>query len=277
MKKLVIASLIMIVVGAVICGAVYAVKGPSILDQQNLIESSYDVDDEFTDITVDVTHNDVRLAAARDGVCRVECLDREGMEHGVSVEDGTLVITSEEEEKTNFTFIGFTNRSPVVTIYLPENEYGSLDINATSGDIYLEDGIAFAAVDISVTSGDVSIVHLDMEGDITLDLVTGDAELSDVTCTNLIYNGTTGDIGLHNVIVAQQMKIDMLTGDVLFDRSDAFEISVDVTTGDIEGVLLTAKSFDCSAVTGDISVPRDGNGGNCHIHVGTGDVFIQTA
>ena len=277
MKKLVIASLIMILVGVIICGAVYAVKGPDILNQQDLVERSYDVDGEFTNISIDVISNDVLFEVATDGVCHVESLDEEGMEHEVCVEGDTLVITSENDINTTIHFLSINTVSPRITVYLPEEEYGNLDIDADTSDVFLDSGITFDSVDITITTGDITIKDFETEGDITMDIVTGDANLMDVTCTNLNYNGTTSDIWLQNVIVAQQMNIDISTGDVIFDRSDAFSISVDVTTGDIEGLLLSAKSFDCSVITGDISIPRDGNGGNCHLHIGTGDISIDVA
>ena len=271
----------MLGLGAVICGGVIAVKGTNMFTETDLIENTYEAEGDFSKISVSVITDDVLFAVAEDGRCRVECLDREGMEHDVRVENDTLIVTSEGESGFTFNFdidnLFTMNNSPKMVIYLPETEYESLIIDGTTSDVYIDAGITFDDLMITVTTGDVTIKDYESEGDINVNLRTGDFQLVNTTCANLTYNGNTGDVTLSDVRVSLNISIDITTGDVVFDHSDAFNIDVGITTGDIEGSLLSAKSFDCSVTTGDISVPADGNGGNCHMRIVTGDIYISVA
>ena len=103
---------------------------------------------------------------------------------------------------------------------------------------------------------------------------SSDIDLNDVTCENLAYDGTTGDVQLTDVIVAEDINIDVTTGDVTFDEIDALNIYVHTSTGDIEGSVLTDKTFDADAVTGDVSVPRSSEGGICELSAITGDIDV---
>jgi DUF4097 and DUF4098 domain-containing protein YvlB len=183
-------------------------------------------------------------------------MDEEGVTHDVTVEDDTLIITT-TGKSNRFTFQFGISESPKIVVYLPENEYENLTVNLDSGDLELD--------------------GFDFTGDINVDITTGDSVFVNVTCANLLYNGTTGDIDLSNVIVSRNIAIDLTTGDVTFDRIDAFGIDVEITTGDVEGSILTAKTFACDTVTGDVSVPQSGNGGNCRINTMTGDISIVIA
>ncbi len=258
MKKLVIASLIMIVLGAVISGAVLALKGPEIFENDNkLVASSFEVDEDFSSLSIEAESNDIIFESSSDGKCHVECLDEENTTHEVTVEDDTLIITTDVDRRAEFLRIGIDIESPRITVYLPSDEYENLTVDFTTGDLTVRD--------------------FDFTGDINVECTTGDSTFENVTCANLTYNGVTGDIDLISTIVSREISVYLTTGDIEFDRSDAFEIDIEILTGDVSGTLQTAKTFDCTARTGDVVVPRDGNGGNCSITTSTGDISIDIA
>ena len=277
MKKLLITSLILFVSGVIICGSVFAVKGKEILVEEDLVETSYEFDDVISNVHIEAIKNDVLFEVSRDGQCRVECLDLEGMEHEVTVTGDTLTITSEGdiEDLFDITRINVFHSSPRITVYLPEAEYESLVIDAANSDVVLDQDIIFSDVDINLDDGDVNISNYHSDGDISVDVDAGDLQVVNTTCRNLTYNGDTGDVTLNNSIISEQLNISILFGDVTFDGSDAFSIIVEIDSGDIEGTLLTAKTFDCSVQTGDVEIPGNGNGGNCQLHIGAGDIEID--
>ncbi len=273
--KVIIGSLIVLAVGTVISVAAIAMGGveASTWSTVEYNTRTVEVDEDFSNISINLLTDSVEFRHAEDGNCRVELTEAENVEHEVVVNGDTLSITSEDDNRSIFRF-GIGLQNPKVVVYLPGNEYEVVDIDITTGDVAIESNFTFEEVTIDITTGDVDLRDADISGDFEYNGITGDCDLVNVTCTNLIYNMTTGDIDLENVIASQDMIIDITTGDVTFDGSDAFNVSVSITTGDVGGSLRTAKSFDVDVLTGDVSIPRDGNGGNCTIDITTGDVDI---
>lgn len=95
-----------------------------------------------------------------------------------------------------------------------------------------------------------------------------------VTCRNILLNGSTGDISLKNVNAAGKISIERSSGDVVFAGADAAEIFVKTDTGNVTGALLTEKIFITESSTGDVNVPKTTTGGNCKISTTTGDIKI---
>ena len=108
-----------------------------------------------------------------------------------------------------------------------------------------------------------------------INVSTGKTNLTDISCKNLISNGTTGDIFLINLLASEKIFIERSTGDINFDGCDANEIQIKTSTGDVEGTFLSDKSFDTETDTGKISVPKGTNGGKCEIVTDTGDIKIN--
>ena len=112
------------------------------------------------------------------------------------------------------------------------------------------------------------------QGDMTVNVSTGKASLTNVECRNLISDGGTGDLSLDNAIAAEAFSIERSTGDVDFEGCDAAEITVTTDTGHIRGSLLSDKFFITKTTTGEIDTPESIPGGICRIETTTGDIRI---
>lgn len=277
--------------------------------------NTYEISEEFDNISFDTETADIVFSLSDDEKCKVVCHELENIKHSVSVSDGTLTVNVYDKPNWYNHFFVFSFTSPKITVYLPQAEYarlsikestgnidipknfkfGEIDISASTGDVkcYASvsglikiglstggiklDGSSAGALDLSVSTGSISVSSMTCEGEIKIKVSTGSTKLSDVTCNNLTSTGSTGTIKLNNVIVAGTMYIKRSTGDIKFDGCDAAEISIKTSTGDVKGSLLTDKIFIAQSNTGSVNVPKTVTGGKCEITTSTGDikVYIQ--
>ena len=271
--------------------------------------SEYEFGDTIRDISVSVSDADVVFAPADGEKCRVAVYERENEPHTVTVSDGTLSVSVNDEGEW-FDHIGINVGSPRVTVYLPEKEYSalkvegttcgvtvpscftferaeisvttgdltvnapvsdSLKIRSTTGDITVG-GISARRVELSVTTGDVTVSDVKCSGSVAVGVTTGEVKVENLTCAVFESDGSTGDITLKNVKASEKITAERSTGDVTILDSDAPSLEIETTTGDVSGSLRTEKVFLVHTSTGNVSVPATVTGGRCEITTSTGDV-----
>lgn len=209
--------------------------------------------DRFDKIVIDVSTSDVKLLPSEDGKCRVVCMETDKIIHSVSVRDETLVIGIEDNRRW-FDHVTLFSKSPMLTLYLPLNEYSSLTVTANTGNISLSS---------------VSVISVSAKVD------TGRIKLSSVTCTDMTLSSDTGDVILNGVLADGNLSIDTDTGNVNFTDSDAADIFITVDTGNVSGSLLSEKIFTAKTDTGRVRVPDTDSGGRCYIESDTGNIDIS--
>jgi len=193
--------------------------------------NTYNISEAFESISVNTQTADIVFAVSDNRKCKVECLEEENEKHFVAVEEGILNIELVYERAGYF---GLDFGSPRITVYLPETQYNSLFIDGSTGDIEIPKVFCFnnadislstgdvdfyasaletikiktgtgdinaenfsaGAVELSVSTGRVTVSSLSCEGDITVGVTTGDADLNDIRCKSVISSGGTGDISL---------------------------------------------------------------------------------
>lgn len=235
--------------------------------------NSYNINDEFNNISINTNDADITFALAKDGKCKVECYEETKAKHSVEVREDTLFVNV-CNEKSWYDYIGIYFKSAKITVYLPKTEYSSFDIKGMTSDVCIEN-IGMESLNISVSTGDVTVSDIICGGDITVGVSTGDLHLTNIVCKNVISQGSTGDILLKNVIASEKFSLKRSTGDIEFDGSDAAEIFAKTTTGDVTGSLLSEKVFTAQTGTGTVKVPKSTNGGKCEINASTGDIKIK--
>ncbi len=313
-KVWLVIAVALIIAGAIIFAGLMAKNNFnfSALDSSVYVTNTYDITDDFNEISITADTADIDFKQALDGKTRVVCFEKQGEPHTVNTENGALIITHNKPQslKDSITFLSINQ--PKITVYLTKQAYGELVIKATTSDINLPKSFSFESItvnnttgdfeceasvaefiDVKVTTGDVSledvtaksinvtittghteIKNLRCENDITITATTGRTELSDVKCKNLNSVATTGKITLDKVIASEKLTIERDTGDINFEESDATEIFAKATTGDIRGSLLSPKTFTTNTNTGSIRVPSSVTGGKCELKTTTGDIKI---
>ena len=269
-----------------------------------------EINGEFASISIEGSTQNVRVLPSDDGSCKVVFELKEGFTTYTDVTDGVLTVKSCDERKWYKKLFGDGGQR--VTIYLPEEEYASLSIDITTGDVEIAE-LGFKNVNIHLTTGDVTCrasateslkikgTTGDVElsnvsaGSVNVDITTGDIDLSNIKCTGVVQierttgelsvkgltgtsfnsKSTTGDNDLSDVIVTSELKIKGTTGKVNFRRCDAGSVWIDVTTGDVDGSFLSDKIIFTETSTGDVDVPRSTVGGRCDIETTTGDITIS--
>lgn len=254
--------------------------------------NTYTVTEEINNISIDIDTADIIFVLSEDANCKVVCVEDAYTRHSVKAENGNLSIINIPGDKKWYQYIGIDFVETQITVYLPQGEYGALSIKTDTGDIEIPSGFKFQSIDISADTADIQNRAASLgatkirtcTGDISiqntsateLDLWTntGEVNLCDITCKNIIFNSDTGDLLLKNVIASEKLSIKTDTGDVRFENSDATEIWLKSDTGDISGNLLSSKIFFVDTDTGDINIPKSTVGGKCEITTNTGDVEI---
>ncbi len=197
--------------------------------------NTYEVGKAFSDISMTTDTADIIFALSDDGKCKVECDEKENAKHSVTVENDVLVVRI---NKSWYDYIGYDFGSSKITVYLPKTEYNALFINESTGNVeipkdYLFDNVDISlstgdvnfcasvsrlakikaitgnicventsagALELSVTTGKVTVSGVTCRDNITVDVVTGSAYLTDSSCRSVISSVITGSISLNNVI-----------------------------------------------------------------------------
>ena len=296
MKTVLIVAGILIVLGTVLFVAVLASNNWDItrLNTAKFQSSEYFIEETFQNISVNTNTADISFILTEGETCRVVCCERENMTHLVAAKDGTLDISIDDTRKWYEHIALFSFGAPKITVYLPQAEYGQLNVKNDTGDVDIPKGFQFESIDVSVSTGHIKcrasasgIIKLKTStGNIaaesisadTLDLTvsTGKTTVTDVQCKNLRSDGSTGDLLLENVIASEKFSIERSTGDVKLDRCDAAEIDIETDTGNVTGSLLSSKIFLVETDTGRVDVPKSTTGGRCQIETDTGNIKITT-
>ncbi|MBE6619065.1 MAG: DUF4097 domain-containing protein [Ruminococcaceae bacterium] len=314
LKIWLIAALVLVAIGMIVFLAAFAVLDFDFgrLDTMNYETNIYEVEENFDKISVNVKTEDVLFKLSEDGKCKVECYEREKVKHDVTVDGKELKIKTDDTRKWWDHISLFSFKSSKITVYLPNEEYLSLNVKAHTGKIDVSKDFTFGDLDISVNTSDVTVRASVTDGariksdtgkvtleDISLgsadiscdtgniniknvkvseklaaEVNTGKIKLSDVICKDLDAQSDTGDIDLERVIAEGKFNISADTGDVKFDKCDAAEIYVETDTGDVRGTLNSDKIFFTKTDTGKIDVPKTTSGGRCEIETDTGDIKI---
>ena len=256
------------------------------------VRSTCEITDDFSDIEISVGTSDIKFVATDGDDVRVELVDGYKVTHSASVIDGILKIGTRDERQW-YEYITIIPVEYEVTVYLPRTVWGTLNIDAGTGDIEIPKDFSFESVCINASTGDISFessvvgnatfnlstgdveIKSESVGELAVSVSTGDIDLSHVNCKSLSTVSTTGSTELVSVIVEGKLSVECSTGDVNLIASDAGEIKIKTGTGDVKGALLSPKIFYTETSTGRVNVPRSTEGGICEITTTTGDIKIE--
>lgn len=273
--------------------------------------NTHQIDEAYQDISIVTKTANIVFVPSDGEKTVVTCYEQKKVRHSVQVRDGKLTIEV-VDTRAWYEYISISFDSPTITVAIPKEEYGALQIETGTGDVHIPKELRFESIDISESTGDVTC-HADASGDVKirtstgnihleglsagsmeLSVSTGRVTLIDVKCRSIRSNsGTgsmylknvvaagqlsfesgTGDVHLKNVVSAGKLSVHVGTGNVNLEASDAAEILVRTSTGNVTGTLLSAKVFEASTGTGSVDVPKTQSGGRCEISTGTGNIKI---
>ena len=291
------------VVGLIVLGGICLVGGAAVLAygmhkgniNDNFVENEHTFEEDVDDIKINVGTANVDIRKADDGKVKVLCTEKEKIYHEVKVSDKKLIVKEIDERKWYQKYLFNWNfKSMSVAVYLPEDIYNDIAVDAATGHISIDKDFTFANmnlssdtgaikvnskatgdVEINVHTGDVTLSGVDAKslkiktstGDIrakaatiqettTLQSSTGDVELYDLKGESLKAKTSTGHVELTGTVMNSDMNIETSTGHVKFFESDAKDIKVKTSTGAITGTLLTSKLFKGESSTGSVKFPE---------------------
>lgn len=310
---LVIAACLIVIGSALFVGAMSANDWNfALLGTDKFETNTHPIDQEFTDLSIHTDTAHVYFALSDDATCKVVCYEQENVRHDVSIQDGTLTVTV-DDQRLWYQHIGIHFTAPQITVYLPQSQYGNLSIKSDTGHVELPKDLTFESIHISESTGSVtchasspgpvkiktstgairiqgisaqnleltastgviSVSDVTCAGETKIKVSTGLVKLTNMTCTALTSTGSTGSITLTSVIASEKFSIETDTGSVKFDSCDAAEIYVQTDTGSVTGTLLSDKVFFTETDTGSVSVPKTTSGGRCEVTTDTGDIKLK--
>ena len=265
MKKAVIISVVLMLLGAAVLAGAYAYSGFDIsrFGRDVFEAKTYTEDGDFTKISIAALDSDVELKKSADGRVTVECSESVKIRRNVFVKDGVLCIKG-EDGRTWLDRIGISAKAPKIKVYIPSGKYESLTIGSSTGDISVPDGFSFGRIQIVTDTGNVKI---ESAPSIEEGLTHG--------CVKITTD--TGDVAI-NGFVAGDIEIKTSTGDVAVNSvscTGGFRQTVGTGCTAIE--TLACKSFESNGSTGEITLNNTLVSGNLSIKRSTGDVTLNNS
>ncbi len=264
----------------IICGLGFAFLGliisgfdfGKLVGDGKSVTNEHEISETVTAIEIDTSTADISFAKAADGKVKVVCTESEKRQHEVTVQNGTLMI-KEKSTKKWFEYIGvfsgFGSKKKIV-IYLPEKKAEGAARKLSKETAYEVDSMK-----IDTSTGDLDLADINVKGELSISVSTGEVKLTNVTADKLTVDSSTGNVVMADTEIRGAMKVDTSTGDVKITASDAKDIMIETSTGDVNCEFLSEKSVKTDTSTGSVKVPNNSeNADPCVVDTSTGDITV---
>lgn len=278
MKKVVIVLSIIATFLVVVGGGLFGLYLGTNLNEINkdVIENIYTFNtSELYNFKLDLEVSEINFKKSSDEEIKIECKEFEDYKYEVFIKDNTLHIENiDERDWVSRSFLGIMYSNLRVTIYLPELDYGNLDINSATSNLNIESGFNFENVNIKLSTGDINF-NSTIEDNIKLETTTGQINATNIKANNMVVKTTTGDIKLVNVDVVEEINVKSTTGKQFYTIIKTNKLISTSSTGKIIYYDVNVNNFEAKSTTGDLDLHNFIATGVIRINNTTGNITFD--
>lgn len=280
MKKVLITSLVIFIIGAILLGIGVAIRGfdPFRVTWKN---GRIDVEEHQTsDVTLDKTeldsfsNMDIQINV---GDINIIPSDQYAIEYALdvirvdyAVDGDTLVVTTEAKPDVSIAFDIGINNEYYINIYVPSDAVlGNVSLNGNVGDIEL-DSLSCQSLVISSNTGDINMVQCSVSGRADISSNVGDVAVNGGNYGDAYITSDVGDVNGEALTVNSGLTVNNSVGDtdITLGRG-TYSLGLTTDCGDIE---VNGREMD----DGVSQSYHENNGGvNVVISNSTGDINLN--
>ena len=275
-KKQLIIGFVLLFVGVLIFSVTMSILGWKFtkLDKEETQMQGTEIRSPFQNIVIKSGEADIELIAADAYTVKVECNEKKNYTEYITVEGDTLIIESKDTRAWYEKLFSFT--TPVIRVYLPRGEYGTLTVENDTGDFKSSGAFVFESIAIKQNTGDVSLAS-SAHGAITIHLSTADAKLHDISAGAVSVTTSTGDICLATVECPGAIDLYLTTGECELSSLRCDTLSAKTGTGDIDVSKVRATTITIAVDTGEVELSDAIATGTLTVTSDTGDVSLDAS
>lgn len=265
-------TFVAILVGIIVIGLIAAVVGFAMLDfnyeklkdiflkDKNFTEKNVDTDFEASSIIIDAENNIVKIAVSDDDKTHITYFESESYTFEYSEKDGAISLTSNFENKIlrwfNFGYI--SERVRTITVEVPADFNGNLDINTSNGKITLEDLDNLTDVRLKTSNGKVTVKNSKTSGYLDVKSSNGELTFENLTVGGYLKGDTSnGRVNLNTIACVGEIDIDTSSGGISGGEISADKLFIKTSNGRITLNKLDTDYIDVYTSNGDIDLGVD--------------------
>lgn len=279
MKKALISSVILMLIGAAVIAGTYAYSGFDIskFGTDEFETKTYIEEEQFEGISIDAGEADVEFKNSGSGIVTVECFESGKISRNIFIKNGIFYI-GKEDTRTPLDRIGISTKTPKITVYLPVRKYSSLSVISSAGDVSLPDGFSFENIQIASDTGDITIESAPSpdssltHGSLKIVTDTGNISINGISAKDIGLHSDTGDIAISSVSCTGNFGQTVSTGDTAIETMTCGSFDSHGSSGDISlAGVLASGSLRITRDSGNITLAKS-DAGEISIKTSTGDV-----
>ena len=242
MEKITTIALIAIGAGALLCLLSYFLIGGDWTGYNSKgnehVAKTYESGTDIKEIKIDETSNEVNIVVADTDIVTIEYFDDpEKPIYEIEEKNGKLEFERNGRNAFKLVNIDFSRKD--ITVTIPKDYAGKLDVEITSGSVRADD-VTASDIKVDNTSGSIELYNVSSTGDISID-------------------NTSGSIEFKNLSSGGDIKIDNTTGSIegsIVGSQDDYSITTDVTAGssNLPNTKGGSKKLDADTTAGSIEI-----------------------
>ena len=301
---------ICIIIGLVflLAGSIVAMTGVALagFDFRNLsttppyqqVTARYDAS-EVTSLEIEDYSRDVTISTWDQDTIEITYYENEEVTYDIKQDSNGKLSVAYISKQEWYQMIGlnFSLQDCTLTICIPREMAGSIDVSTSSGNILATDisakdsfsaesssgNIALSNINAdnlsaSSTSGEIQIDGANITQECTANATSGDLSLQNISASICGFSATSGNIQLADVST-QENVITTTSGDIFFEGVQADHIVLEATSGNIVGTLNGNQedyTIYSNTSSGDVHLPPSYNGEKeLIVSTTSGDIGIQ--
>lgn len=246
-----------------------------------------DIKADGQDIKFNLSSADVTVTPSEDDMIHISYNNTEDNYFEFKEKDGSITLTQKGNRVFLFWSINLEDAESEVTLSIPMEHDGSLNINGASSDISISDiditegmGIYSVSGEISIlncksktletgsTSGEIDLAALETDS-IKASSVSGGLNLSDISGSiPVTLASTSGEVYAENVNT-KNLGIETISGEITLKNVDGLKASLSTTSGGAELAGADFTEIKFKTVSGEISGTVSGSAEDYTVYTDT--------
>ena len=217
-------------------------------------ENTYICEGDIEDIDIDISSDDIEVCRADVDKVTITYWDMiDYYEYRVEESGNKMTVSQKKLHDMNNLFtIDLDSQDKNMILKVPNDYEGKLDINSTSGNIYVGD-MTLTSLNLENSSGNIVIEKTTSKDAVKLNNTSGHIDVKSLTADSLTAGNTSGGISLNSLTIENDIAVTSTSGNIILaDIETSKDIHENTASGTGSFERIKANSLLSSTTSGGI-------------------------